>query len=225
MRFNILFITFLLGPCLSGVAQLNISLDTAEYRSLFKFDLGAAIDRDLFALAYEHVLNDYWSVQMTGGLYEFEERRVNAGIEQYHTLTGWMVRPELRRYLNEFTNNKSPHSAFVGAFAIVQEENRSVLGDQGIAEGYGFYPPYFEWQDIEIEEVFRGAGISFGAQLLFAKGLGFELVIDLMLGYDSFSENGEQLLDGEFVPYNRKNVSILARSGGRASVVYAFGRR
>lgn len=223
MRFKLAFLLTGLTLALKNDAQV-ITLDKSDYRQVLKFDVGAAIDRDLFSLAFEQVVSEKSSLQVTAGIFQYDwEYEVPTGL-QFHTLTGWMLRPEYRRYLPEFVNEKAPHIAFVSGFVMLDRSERFFRGGPSQVPRLPNYLGNGDWYNLKSTEQFWGLGVSVGGQFFFPRGVGLEFAVDGMLGYESWNQTGEELAEGIIRPYFRKQIGVIGRTQFRISVLYGFAK-
>lgn len=223
MRFKVLFCVLSCAVAFKLDAQV-VKLDKSNFRQVFKFDVASAIGADRYTLAFEQVITQKASLQLAGGVYAYQWNYTTPVDFQNHTLNGWMLRPEFRRYLQEFVGEDAPHSAYFSVFAFADEQESALRGHLSAFPNWSSYLGVGDWYDIESSERYYGAGVSLGAQFFFPRGVGLEFAVDGMLGYYFTEYQGVEGLYGDYQPYYRKSVDVVGRTGFRISAVYGLVR-
>jgi len=159
MRSVILF-TVALIAAIGASAQ-----DTSENpKNLVKLNFDGLFDAR-YQVGIERVVGKYTSVQLNAGLlfdYEISESTSSNTTTDNRT-SGFVLTPEFRVYLSEFTKNETPKGFFVGLFGRVRDFTSSNYYSDGWVEDDSF---------TDVTTV--GAGLHVGFQYFTSFGLGFD---------------------------------------------------
>lgn len=210
MKSTLLFLSALFA----GVVALG--QDTSEgSKKLIKLNFDGLFDAR-YQLGYEQVLGRYTSVQFNAGLifdYEVSESSA-ASFSLDNRKTGFVLTPEFRVYMSEFTYTETPKGFFVGFFARMRDfTERYVSSD--------------EWMSREdfTDVTTVGAGFHIGFQYFTSFGLGFDAWLGPEFRYRT-QENTNEVLYADPFPEDQISTSSskVFETVGFAGIgiVYAF---
>ncbi|WP_306640038.1 hypothetical protein [Sanyastnella coralliicola] len=121
-----------------------------------------------YQFGYERVLGKYTTVNLNvGGIFDVYKRETGGG--QYldeRNKTGFVIVPEFRVYMSEFTSDKTPAGFFFSAFSKYRTENE----DRN-------FNNEFELTEEKWDRDYIGVGLLAGFQMLTSFGLGFEAYV------------------------------------------------
>ncbi len=222
-------IPFILVVLLPHIGSAQIKIDTTHYKNVFKFDIFNSTFSDEFVFTYERVIGKQTSLALTGGFYSAfssENFADDFGTSRYSEfrVSGWLIQPEFRYYLMEYTGAPSPHQVYLSIFPHVSFQNRRELGEPYFMFDEYQWVPDIAWQDIDTQEDRYGLGVSAGAQVFMKDGLGLEVQIYWLLFYSDHQRVGTEwsTLTGQPNDVSSRTVSRLASSGVRLNL--CFGR-
>lgn len=171
---------------------------------------------DRYQMSFERVLGKYTSIQLTSGFYFDYLKQDNSNGEASNTekTNGWLISPEFRVYLSEFTNDQTPEGVFVaiaGNYSTRKdEEHRTDAFNNSFT--------------IETTENV-GLGIAIGFQYITDFGVGFEAYVGPQFRYqfrDTEYFNEDFGFPGANSYTNTSTVEKLAWPIGGINVSYQF---
>lgn len=209
-------------------AQFRVDLNT--YKNVFKFDmLNAALNNE-YIVAYERTVGEDFSIVLTGGAlaknYELNETFANGTTrDQFNKTSGWLIQPEARFYLSEFTGGRQP-GAYIGVYPFFRTE---VEQFQGGPERYPQSPGFsYElgdllWADYESQFDQFGLGFTIGLQVFTEHQLGVEMQFFVNIQYSDLDMEGTEFYTNGFRSIDRSQFNRDFTSGLRFQVM--FGAR
>lgn len=135
-----------------------------EVKNVVKLNFDGLFD-GRYQFGYERVVGKYTSVQLNLGLlfdYEYSESSTSVELVDNYT-RGFVLSPEMRVYLSEFTNDNPPKGFFVGVFGRYRdyEEQELYRGQFG-----------FNQNNRDVRTI--GMGLHLGFQYYTSFGVGFD---------------------------------------------------
>jgi hypothetical protein len=217
----------------SSLCFAQWQLDTVEHKNIIKFDAFQALVMEDYLLAYERVVAPNASVVLTagylGGYWDQENTLANGNIDRsYYVRNGFYIAPEFRFYLTEFTNERRPSGAYVGAYPIVEMSWVNRRGDNRPTRGSGIFDAPVAWgppyrANLDIQEHYYGLGTAIGMQLFVFHGIMFEAQLNASIGFRDFEQVGFETNGfGEWQPANRRQFNHDSRFAARFFLGYAF---
>lgn len=210
MRTAILFFVALVSA-LGVTAQ-----DTAENpKNLIKLNFDGLFDAR-YQVGIERIVGKYTSVQLNAGLlfdYEISES-TSSNTTTDNRMSGFVLTPEFRVYLSEFTKNETPKGFFIGFFGRVRDFTSSNYYSDGWVEDDSF---------TDVTTV--GAGLHVGFQYFTSFGLGFDAWVGPEFRYRTEDSSTEIIYSDPFLnDISSSSSSRLFETVGFAGVgiVYAF---
>lgn len=224
----ILAANFALLALTSTEAQIRVDLNT--YKNIFKFDVASAAVMNEYVFAYERTVGENFSLVLSGGViannYELSETFTDGSTRnQFSRTSGWLVQPEARFYLSEFTGGRQP-GAYLGVYPFVRRELQRYQGD---AERYQYLPEVsggtenLEWATYESQYDQFGVGFNIGLQVFAEHQLGFELQYFIHLLYGNFDLKGTEFYTLGANSIDRRQFNRDFTSGLRLNII--FGTR
>jgi hypothetical protein len=225
---HIFTVAFAVLATVCGQAQIRV--DTTVYSNVFKFDLINAAMNSEYVISYERVAGDNFSLVLTGGVIarnsQLSETFANGSTrDQYYLSSGWLIQPEARFYLSEFTGPRQP-GAYIGVYPFFRTELDQFQGD---SERYPYSPGAtydlgeLLWADYESKFDQFGIGFAVGLQVFTAHQLGFELQYFVNIQYSDLDLEGTEFYANGFKSIDRRQFNRDFTSGLRLQVL--FGTR
>lgn len=118
-----------------------------------------------YQFGYERLVGKYTSVQLNFGIlfdYEYSESSTSVDLTDDFT-QGFVISPEVRVYLSEFTNDMPPKGFFVGAFGRFRN-----FEDQELSRNE------FNFNQLNRDVQTIGVGLHLGFQYYTSFGVGFD---------------------------------------------------
>ncbi len=148
---------------LCAVTGLAQSTDSNP-KNLMKLNFDGLFDAR-YQIGYERIVGKYTNVQLNAGLlfdYEITES-TSANSTTDNRMLGFVLTPEFRVYLSEFTKNETPRGFFVGLFGRMRDFTSHNSYRDGWVEDKSF---------TDVTTI--GAGLHVGFQYFTSFGLGFD---------------------------------------------------
>jgi len=213
--------------CSFGQAFGQLRLDLNTYKHVFKFDILSAVVNNEYTAAYEYTIGEDFSLVLTAGIlhrnFELTENFSNGtSLNQFSNTSGWLIQPEARFYLSEFTGGRQP-GAYVGVYPFYRTELEQYEGGPDrypYAPGTNFEFGDLLWADYESQFDQFGIGFNLGLQLYTEHQLGFEMQFFVNIQYSDLEVQGDEFYTNAVVPVDRRQFNRDFTSGLRLFILF-----
>lgn len=204
-----------IGASVCQAQSTGIPIPKENVKGLVKLNFDGLFE-GRYQFGYERIVGKFTSVQFNAGfIFNFEQMQSGDGaFELDNRGIGFVVAPEVRVYLSEFTNHNPPVGFYLGGFGRVRNMNESRFD----ASQYSSY-------ESDRETFTAGIGVLLGFQYYTSFGVGIDVNIGPEFRYRS-EQFGESYLS-PFWPESDYSSNTKTRIQetvpyGSVNFVYAF---